>query len=122
MTALPRNPSRNDIECPGDRLSYMCAVRTNSETVALEWQITFPGQDTIIMIIYTNDSDLNTVEYYPMNLTATLTQFIPNEDVLSTLMLTVLHDDVVDGTLLECRSGDLASKNVTVTVNLSGIP
>ena len=40
--------------------------------------------------------------------------------VVSTIELTVLQDVLVDGAVLECRSEDLASQNVTVFVNTSG--
>ena len=120
MTALPQIRDREDIVCPGDTLPYMCSIRSNSETIVLNWQITFPGQDTIIMIIFTNETERSVVKHLPMNLTASLTKFEIDEDVESVLVLTVLQGVTLDGTLLECRSGDLASKNKTVYINTSG--
>ena len=119
ITELQRNNSRNDIECPGDVLQYMCSVRSNSETIELNWRVTFPGLDTIFMFVYTNDSERNVAVYRPMNLTARLTRFEPDQDVQSVLELTILRNVSMNETLLECRSEDLASENVTVIVNTS---
>ncbi len=117
---LPRNVSRQDIECPGDTIPYMCSVQSNSETVELRWLITFPEKDTVIMILYTNDSDLNSVNYLPLNLTAGLTQYRIDENVESILVLTVLRNVSMNGIVLECQSEDLASENETVYFNISG--
>lgn len=122
LTELPRINSRNDIECPGDILPYMCSVHSNSETIELSWRITFPGLDTIYMFVYTNDSERNVAVYRPMNLTARLTQFEFDQDVQSVLEITVLRNVSMNQTLLECRSEDLASENVTVIVNTSSKP
>ena len=122
ITALPPIVSRNDINCPGDILRYMCSVRSNSEVVQLNWRIYFPGQDTIYMFIYTNESERNVVEYQPMNITARLTQLENNQNVQSVLELTVLRNVSMNGTLLECRSEELASENVTVYVDAAGNP
>ena len=121
ITALQRNVSRQDIECPGDTIPYRCSVQSNSETVQLNWMVTFPGQDTIIMVLYTNDSSRNAVTFLPMNLTARLTQYEVDQNVESELVLTVLQTVPMNGTILECRSEDLASENETVYVNTEGI-
>ena len=120
VTELSRNNRRSDIECPGDTITYQCTVQSNSETIQLMWTIIFPGQDPIDMIIFTNDSDRNVVNYYPMNLTARLTLFEIDQNVESELVLTVLQNVSMNGTLLKCSSENLASENATVTVNTSG--
>ena len=99
----------------------MCSVQSNSENVELEWLVTFPGQDTIIMILYTNDSERNAVDYLPMNLTARLTQYRMDEGVESEIVLTVLRNVSMNGTIVECMSEDLASEVEIVYVNTSGI-
>ncbi len=116
---LPRTVSRQDIECPGDTIVYRCSIRSNSETVQLRWLVTFPGQITIT-ILYTNNSDQNAVNYLPMNLTARLTQYKNNEYVESDIQLTVLRNVSMNGTVLECRSEDLASEHEIVHINTSG--
>ena len=88
--------------------------------VQLEWIITFPGKEAIT-ILYTNDSDRNSVDYLLMNITTTLTQYISDRSVESEIWLMVLRNVSMNGTLLECRSEDLDSENDTVYVNISGI-
>ena len=87
--------------------------------VQLRWLVTFPGQD-IITIHYTNDSDWNAMSYLDMNITTTLTQYRSDEFVESEIVLTVLQGVPMNGTVLECRSEDLASANEVVYVNTSG--
>ncbi len=119
VTPLQRNVSRQDIECPGDTLPYMCSIKSNSESMQLRWLVTFPGQDTI-MILYTDGSNLNRVTYLPMNLTARLTQFSSGLNVESAIELTVLQNVSMNGTVLQCSS-KVAILNETVYVNTSGI-
>ena len=113
---LPRVISRLGIECPGDTIPYRCSVQSNSENVQLEWIVTFPGQDAI-MISYANDSERNTVEYFPMNISAI--QYRTDERVDSEIVLTVQRN--VTMIMLECRSEGLASQTETVYVNTSGM-
>ena len=117
--AFERNVSREDIECPGDTISYRCSVQSNSETVQLSWMVTFPGQEAITMS-YIDNSYLNSVVLLDVNVSTTLTQYIMDEFIESEIVLTVLQNISMNGTLLECRSEDLASKNLTVFVNTSG--
>ena len=119
LVLLLRNVSRPDIECPGDVILFRCSVQSNSETVQLSWLVTFPGQETIT-ISYNNESNTNTLEYYPVNITARLTQYTSDQSAESELQLTVLQNVTMSGTILECMSEDLASRNVTVSVNTSG--
>ena len=120
LMPLPRIVSRSDIECPGDTIPYRCTVQSNSEMVELRWLVTFPGQDTITMFLYTNDSERNVAMYMPMNLTARLIQPGDDENLASEIELTVLQNVSMNGTLLECKSEDLASENETVYVNTAG--
>ena len=119
LVLLSRNVSRPDIECPGDIILFRCSVQSNSETVQLRWLITFPGQDTIT-IPYINESNLNTLEHHSMNITARLTQYTSDQSVESELLLTVLPNVSMNGTILVCMTEDLASRNVTVSFNTSG--
>lgn len=121
LESLPPVMTRPDIDCPGDKIFYMCTVFSNSEMLELRWMVTFPGQDTFIMQLFTNDTErVNVLE---MNVTARLleyTTFNGFRTLVSTIELTVLQDVLVDGAVLECRSEDLDSENVTVSVNTSG--
>ncbi len=122
LTALQRNVSRQDIECPGDTIPYMCSVQSNSETVQLRWLITFPGQDAIT-VLYSNDSDQNIMDrvYLDMNITTTLIVYSREDEFIeSELELTVLQNIPMNGTMLECRSEGLDSELRIVSVNTSG--
>ena len=85
--------------------------------------VTFPGQETFIMQLYTNDTERRPVEMLGMNVTARLIEYTFTNDlgvVISTIELTVVQNVLLDGAILECRSEDLASENVTISVNTSG--
>ncbi len=120
LTQLLRNVSRQDIECPGDTISYRCSIQSNSEPVQLRWMVTFPGLDTI-MILYTNDSDRNRVTYLDMNITTTLTQYRSDEFIQSEIVLAVLQNVSMNGKELECSSENLASEVLITYVNTSGM-
>ena len=112
-------PVDSDIYCPGDRILYMCTVFSNSEMLELRWIVTFPGRETFIMQLYTNDTERRPVEMLGMNVTARLIEYTFTNDlgvVVSTIELTILQNVLVDGAVLECRSEDLASQNVTVSL------
>ena len=119
MTPLPRNISRQDIECPGDTIPYRCSINSNSEAVQLMWRVTFPGQDTIT-IVYTNASDQNSSDFLASNVTSRLIQYRSNIGVESEIVLTVLQNVSMNGTLVECRSEDLDNDVVVVYINTSG--
>ena len=71
-------------------------------------------------MLYTGDSDQNTVNDLGMNITSILTQYTMKESIESEITLTVLQNVSMNGTLLECKSEDLAVSNQTVYVNSSG--
>ena len=83
------------------------------------WLVTFPGQDAIVMI-YTSDSERNAVDYIGMNITTTLIQYRSDEYIESEIVLTALQNVPMNGTLLECKSEDLANIAEVVYVNTSG--
>ena len=95
-------------------------MQSNSETVQLRWLVTFPEQDTIT-ISYSNESNLNSLEYYSLNITARLTQYTSDQSAESELQFTVLQNISMNETILVCMSENLASRNVTVSINTSGI-
>lgn len=120
LSSLPRIASRQDIECPGDLLPFSCSIMSNSETVQLEWLVRFPEQDAIVTILYTNDSTLNIVTSLNMNVTAQLTEYRIDQFIQSLLVITVLQNVSMNGTLLECTTESLASQNHVVHVTTSG--
>ena len=122
VTIVPfdRNVSRSDIECPGDTLSYQCSIQSNSESVRLNWQIFFPGENSV-NITYDNSSMANQLHFLGRGITTVLSRYIADVLVESILMLTVLRDvDIMNGTIIECSSGDLDSLMINVYVNTSG--
>ncbi len=85
----------------------------------LIWLVTLPGK-VPINISFDGSSSLEAVYYLDMNISATLTNYIAEEYIESIIVLTVLRDVVVNGTVIECRSGDLDRSTAIVNVNMSG--
>ena len=113
-----RNNSREDIECPGDTISYTCSVQSNSETVQLRWLVTFPGQEPIMTPTYSGPSDQ---DVHDMNITTRILQYRRDEFISSEIVLTVLQNVSMNGTILECRSENLSNSSAIVTVNTMGM-
>ena len=120
MTAQERVVFRDDIECPGDTIPYNCSIMSNSEYVHLVWLVTLPGQMQR-NITFDGSSSLNSANNLDMNITATLTNYIPEDYIESVIVLTVLSGVTVNGTEIECRSADLDSTTAIVDVNISGM-
>ena len=120
LSSLPWNISRQDIECPGDLLPFVCSVMSNSETVQLEWFVTFPEQDSTVTILYTNGSTPNVVTLLNMSITTELTEFRLDEFIQSLLVITILQNVPMNGTHLQCASENLASQSQIVYINTSG--
>lgn len=116
---LERNVSRNDIECSGDTIPYNCSIHSNSENVILMWLVTIPGETTL-SITYDKNSSHYSTNHLGLNITAVLTEFVDEEYIASTLVLTVLDNPDVNGTFVECRSEELNSIVEEVYVNKSG--
>ena len=118
MFLTERNTSRQDIDCPGDTISYNCTILTNSETPHLTWRVTLPG-NVPLNITYDNSSNQGNLNYLGMNISSTLRE-IRYGYIESVIVLTVVNDVNLNGTELECSIGadfDVA----TVTVNTSGL-
>ena len=116
---IERNNLREDIECPGDTIPYNCFVSSNSETVQLTWRITLPGIRPF-NLTYDSIYDLNTVDDLGMNITTNLTSYRRDEYIESIIVLTVLRETFINGTLLECLSEDLDSDSNVIIVMQSG--
>lgn len=86
----------------------------------LEWLVTLPEQDTIT-IRYDNTSNQNTPDFLPFNITSRLIEFRVNEGVKSEIVLIILQNVPMSGTIIECRSKDLDSDIEVVYTNTSGI-
>ena len=123
LTLVEQNFARNDINCPGDTISYRCSVVSNSETVQLTWRVTLPGMMPV-NITYDNTSISNTVDtVFGNNITTILTNFTVDTYIESRIVFTVLRDVILNGTMLECLSEHLDDSVTTLTVfiNISGM-
>jgi hypothetical protein len=120
INLLQHNNSREDIECPGDIISYNCSIQSNSEAVQLIWQVTVPGE-TPLNFTYNSTSIPGTI-LRNANVRSTLTKLVSNEYIESTLELTILRGIVLNQTELECRIEELNSDIVYVSVNSSSKP
>ncbi len=108
-----------DIECPGDTISYNCSILSNSEAVHLVWRITFP--DTMpISITYDNESILDDIDYLRQDTSSILTTYRSDEYIESILIFTLITIDILNGTEVECKIGDLDEMTVTLFINSSG--
>ena len=119
LFSLERNVSRLDIECPGDVISYNCSVMSNSEMVQLTWRVTLPGGMTT-NITYDSTSIVDAVDDIGINYATSLTRYIEDEYIVSTIVFTVPRDLNLNVTFLECISEDLDSDSDTVFVNTAG--
>ena len=122
VTLLPleRTVSRDDIECPGDTIPYMCSVQSNSENIMLMWLVTFPGQAPI-SVTYTNFSAAETLDILGMNVTTVVIDDERRDFIVSVATITVLPNVSMNGTLVECSGEDLDREVATVYVNTSGM-
>lgn len=112
--------SRDDIECPGDKLLYECSVTSNSETVKLKWYISLFGQRVPVSIEYNSTSPLNITEDLSMSITSSLTNFTDGEYIESLLILELAKNNSLNWTLIECFSGDLDSDSLRIVTDSSG--
>ena len=110
--------SRPDIDCPDDTISYLCTIFvSNNETLNLMWRVTFPGLMPILFK-YDKNSNLESVEYLSMNISATLTRFT-NESIESVIVLTVLKNVSMNGTKLMCFITDITNDMAIVNIKES---
>ena len=117
ITPLQHNLSRDNIECPGDIISYQCSIDTNSETPHIAWGVTIPGLRTL-NFTYTNDS-IGSVDNLNSFITTSLA-FANDTFLVSTLVVEVPANISADETELLCYIQDLAFANTTVHINTSG--
>ena len=116
------------MECPGDIITYMCYVETNSENPQVSWRITLPGNNMSEGITYNGSSILGLVDINPEGFArVTLLEF-SNASALDTIIesifeVVLLPDDAdvpLNQTFLECFSENLSNDSLYVNVNLAG--
>ena len=120
LSLIKRNASRDDIDCPGDTISYNCTILTNSETPHLTWIVTIPGHMPL-NFTYDSLSYMDFSDYLGMNISVSLIEF-SYEYIESEIVLTVVDDVDLDGTELECSiAPDLDADIDSVYINTSGM-
>ncbi len=110
---------RNDIDCLGDIISYSCSILSNTETLHLIWRVTIPGVLPIV-ITYNINSSLDTVEYFPENISVVLTSYRRDRSIESSINFIVLENTPLNETLLECGMTDFSNESVRLLVNSLG--
>ena len=110
----------SDIDCPGDTLTYNCSIESNSETLHLTWNITFP-EEIPIDFTFNSTSILFTWYDWDIGVSAVLTGYIDQEYVKSTIIFTIMNDVILDGTELECSITDLGNEISILYINTSGM-
>ncbi len=118
LNLISRNVSRSDIDCIGDTVSYSCTVLSNSESLHLFWLITFPGLMSI-NFTYNDSSILNVTHTLPFDLRTTLSKYRRDEVIESILIISVVRNMTMNGTLLECQFEDINNKT-ELEYNTSG--
>ena len=97
---LEINGSSTLINCPGDTFIFSCGIQSNSEMIHLTWHITFPGHVPINHTFYEYEED---------------------EYIESEMILTVLKNVTLNGTVLECSiAPNLDRDTIIVLINTSG--
>ena len=115
---LEANKSSTLIDCPGDTIIYTCGIVSNSEMVHLTWHITFPGHMPI-NITYDNSSTMDNLD---MNISVNLTRYEADRYIESEIILTILKNITMNGTVLECSiAPSLDSDVAIILVNTSGM-
>lgn len=112
----------DEIDCPGDTITYRCSIESNTEELHLLWSVTFPNDHMPFEWVYDCNSTIGVMDDLEMSISASLLDCrIVDGYIESTLTLTVLGLDVnMNGMVVECSIGDLDDKNVTVLINISG--
>ncbi len=86
------------IDCFGDIISYSCSIFSNSETLHLTWCVTLPGH-LPINISYDMMSDLDTIEYFPHDIKAVLTEYRRDMYIQSNINFKVSENIDLNGEL-----------------------
>ena len=116
---IERIVPRSDIECPGDIIPFNCFVESNSETVHLTWRVTLPTGVTV-NITHNSASSINQIHQVNSFISSSLTQFMNDEYIESSLNITIVADVLVNQTKIECLIGSLGNDTVYMLVNKSG--
>lgn len=117
LTPLPRNTSREDIECPGVTIPFNCSVQSNTETIHLIWRVTIPGQ-LPLNITYDGSSAVNMdTELHDFIVSSLDTVRV--DYIEAFLEFTVNTNIDFNSTTLECLIQGLGNESATLYINAS---
>lgn len=107
------------IDCPGDTISYICAIASNTEDLHLIWSVTLLN---IVSLEFIYGSDFLSVpgehNALDMNITSSLLEY--TDDYIKSKITFIVLNGSMNGTVVECSIGDIGSEMVSVLVNTSG--
>ena len=109
---------RSDMECPGDTITYRCSIQSNSEELHLIWRVSTSGQmpNDIIYNDTTNFTNMSRLNGY---ITTSLTRFIGDEYIESTLTITVQPNAEIRRFMLQCFIERLGIDFSDIVINSS---
>ena len=74
-----------------------------------------------INILYDNTSNVNIMDYWPMNISSILLDYRSEEYIESIIVLTVLQNFSMNGTELICGITDLINESVIIQLDTSSM-
>ncbi len=107
----------DEMDCPGDTISYNCSIMSNTEDLHLTWSVEFPNS-LPINITYSDDGSLREIDMLDVGIRATLMDFRGGY-VQSSITLVVFNSSM-NGTIVKCSIANLDLDNVTILINTSG--
>ena len=120
LTLLDRNASMEDIDCPGDMISYLCSIESNSEDLQLTWTVTPPSGCPPFNATFRNSSDPD-ITNECTGIVVSLTNYTRDVGLASVLTVTVLRNALMTGTEIECGITNLDNEVETLFINTAGI-
>ncbi len=118
---LERIVASSNIECPGDVITYICLIQSNSDALHLLWRVTLPSPGSMpISITYDDTSRLNDVDNLNSFIRTSLLALESEEYISSTLDLELQADISINLTIVDCIFSGIVNDSITVLVNSSG--
>ena len=108
-----------EIDCPGDTISYNCSIQSNTETLHLSWTVLFPNMDPIEITHY-SDSSFDDEEYQLSDVIINTTLVDVREGYIESAITLLVTNSSMNGSILECSISDLDSDEIVITIISSG--
>ncbi len=74
-----------------------------------------------IGITYNSTAILNNIDYLDASISTSLTEYSEGKYIESVLILTILSDVILNGTIVECKFSSISSQQTLVFINTSGM-